>query len=419
MRKCAALLMVLLIVAGAAFAQIPDGFSVGGWGRADFVPFQGVFPDGGDAKYYTGTGSGWGAGYTGLNFQFNAVDGRIGGQFELGTNGNVEPTVGDNLHIWVKPFGSDILYLKVGKFRDGRFRGPGTDNPFQLFIGGPGKNGDAVFQRFAPDGGALFISQPVAGLSIYAQLNPGATINGIGPALNPGAEANDVYKSIQTGIAYNISGIGLARAQYVGNIGGIEGTVISSTTFTGITPNDARIEAAFNLTAVPGLNLDLGIKLPLPVEKDTGLGFDVTYQGNFQANVAGSYTSGDFGLTYGLYAGFGGSLATDISGDKRSDLRPTFNIILTPSFYVAAIDATLGLDAGFKVVGDGDVTLDGGALVNGEESTTFGFGAWVSRNLGKGSIKTGLAYQFPTYGDNGTTGKTAYLSVPVILEISF
>jgi hypothetical protein len=432
--------MVLLIVAGAAFAQIPDGFSVNAWGRADFVPFQGQFPDGGDAKYYTGTGSGWGAGYMGLNFQFNALDGKIGGQFELGTNGDIEPTVGDNLHVWVKPFGSDILYLKVGKFRDGRFRGPGTDNEFQGFIGGPGKDGDSVFNRFEPDGGALFVSQPIAGLSIYAQLNPGATINGIGPALDPGAEANDVYKKIQTGFAYDISGIGLIRAQYVGNTGDITPAtaakfVLDPDTYTGGPPpvggtssvpgwtyveaesqtiNAARIEAAFKVTAVPGLNLDLGLKLPLPVS-DTIAGTDVTAQDNFQLSVAGDYSAGDFGIAYGLYGAFGGSIAYDIPGADRDDLAPTFDIILTPSLYVAAVDAKVGLDLGFKVAGESTIA----GIDQKDDSTTFGFGAWISRALGKGFVKTGLAYQLPAYASNGTKGQVGYLSVPVILQIVF
>jgi hypothetical protein len=411
--------MVLLIVAGAAFAQIPDGFSVGGWGRADFVPFQGVFPDGGDAKYYTGTGSGWGDAYTGLSFKFNQADGRISGEMDLGAGSSQsnsaadwagKPGIGDNLFIATKPFGTDILYLLVGKTRDGRFRGPGTDGNFQGFIGGPGKDGDAVFNRFEPNGGALFISQPVTGLSIYAQLDPGAgTITGTGAGLGDGVEANDVYKKIQTGFAYDISGIGLARAQYVGNTGKV---TLSGGHYTWA---PARIEAAFKLTAVPGLNLDFGLKLPLPAKGDVGT-YEATIQDNFQVAVAGSYTSGDFAVTYGLYGGFGGSLATDVPGSTRLDMNPTFNLILVPSFYVAAIDAKLGVDLGFKVVGEGDFIV---ASV-GNESTTFGVGAWAERNLGKGSIKAGLAYQFPPYtGTNGTVNQTGVLSVPVILEISF
>jgi hypothetical protein len=472
MRKCAALLMVLLIVAGAAFAQvadeeavsdtvtysqIPEGFSVGGWGRAVFVPLQGVFPDGGDAKYYSGVGSGWGRAYTGVSLKFSHAEGLISGQLDIsGGTG-----IGDNLFIATKPFRSDILYLLVGQVRNNDYRGPGTDNEFQGYIGGPGKDGDAVFNRFEPNGGALFISKPVPGLSIYAQLDPGAsTITEITPALKNAVEANNVYKRIQTGFAYDISGIGLARAQYVGNTGDFtitngkftfdpdtyDGSIpLLPTTGTSsvdgwkytagsVKPNPARIEAAFKVTAVPGLKLDLGLKLPIPVKKDDilGLGYDVTFQDNFQVAVAGDYTSGDFKLGYGLYAGFGGSFAIDATGATRQDLQPTFNLILTPSFYVAAVDATVGLDVGFKVKGDGDFALsDTGTVSRGtitamragtatvENSSTFGIGAWINRNLGKGDIKTGLAYQFPTYGENGTVGEIGYLTVPVVLTISF
>jgi hypothetical protein len=408
--------MVLLIVAGAAFAQVPDGLKISGSGTARFVPFQGVFPDKGDAKYYTGVGTSWGVANTGINFVFTALDGRVGAKtgFEFGSTATGTADIKDvvavgDVYTWVKPFGTDILEINVGRLRDGRFRGPGTDGDFQGYIGGPGKDGDAIFNRFEPEGGALFVSQPVAGLSLFAQLDPGwNTFNSHLP-LGGGKEANDVYKKIQIGFAYEITGIGLARAQYVGNTGKV---TLSGGHYTWA---PASIEAAFALNAVPGLVLDFGLKLPIPAKSDVG-GFEATIQKNFEANLAGSYTAGDFSLTYGLYGGFGGSLATDVPGSTRLDMNPTFNIILVPSFKVAAIDATVGLDAGFKVVGEGDFIVDG----VGDESTTFGAGVWISRNLGSGSIKTGIAYQFPPYtGTNGTVGKTAYLSVPIMLSASF
>jgi hypothetical protein len=176
----------------------------------------------------------------------------------------------------------------------------------------------------------------------------------------------------------------------------------------------ARIEAAFKLTAVGGLNLDVGVKLPIPVRETVG-GVDKVYQDNFQLAVAGDFKAGDFGITYGLYGAFGGSLATDVAGASRDKFSPTFDLIVVPSFYIAGIDATVGADVGFKVKGASTT----GTTKNTDQETIFGFGGWISRNLGKGSIKTGLAYQLPAYTDNGTIDQPAYLSWPIILEVSF
>jgi hypothetical protein len=407
MKKLIALLMVLLI-AGAAFAQIPDGFKVGGWGRADFVPFQGEFTDDSDVDpvYWTGVGSGWGPAYMGLDFSFTAADGRVAGQaFFSGGNG-----VGDNLNIAVKPFGSDILYIKVGKMRDGRFRGPGNDGNFQGFIGGPGKNGDSVFQRFAPDAGALFISQPVTGLSLFAQFSHPENLTAIGPLLGGGQEAKDTYKKIQAGLAYDIAGIGLARAQWFGNT--MEITADPAATY-GFTATPARIEAAFKLTAVENLSLDFGIKLPIPVKEEIG-NLDYTWQDNFQVNAVATFKAGDFGITGSLYTGFAGSLAVEGQSD-RSDFNSNVDILLIPSFYLAGLDATVGADVGFRVTGESSIN----GSKQSDEGTIFGFGGWISRDLGKGLIKTGLAFQFPQYGSNGSQGNTSYFSWPIILEVSF
>jgi hypothetical protein len=409
-------------VTGAVFAQVPDGLSFGGWGRADFVPVQGVFVKDLDPVFLTGVGSGWGPAYTGINIRFSAADGRIGGGADIG-RGTGGPANGDELNIWAKPFGSDILEIKVGQTRDGRFRGPGTDGNFQGFIGGPGHNGDAVFQRFAPNAGALFVSKPIENLSIFAQLDTGKALTGIGPGIkiddgdadadDPlGAKAKDIYKKIQAGFAYDISGIGLLRAQWVGDSMDITDVTFSATKieFKG---HPARVEAAFKLTAIEGLNLDVGFKIPLPINDDESLGgAEVTYNDNFQVAVAGDFKSGDFGIAYGLYGGFGGKTAVKDGKDSKKNL--TFDVIVVPSFYVAAIDATVGADVGLKAKGESTIGGDG----QKDQEIVFGLGGWISRDLGKGSIKTGLAYQLPPSKDN-TAEATSYFSWPIILEVSF
>jgi hypothetical protein len=432
MKKLIALFTVLLIVTGAAFAQIPDGLTIGGWSRSDFAVVQGQFHESGDNVFRTGVGSGWGPAYMGVVFTFAEAEGRIGGQAEIGW-GNGSFQQGDALYAWAKPFASDILKIYIGSFNQEEFRGPGTDHEFDQWIGGPGKSGDWVFNRIAPRGGALFLSKPIEGFSIYASVNPGwNTLTAINTLSGP--EANDIYKKIQAGIAYDIPGIGLARAQYVGDTMDVRNSVgtwaadLDNGNFAYTPPTStyvvtpSKIEAAFLLKALEGLTLDIGIKLPLPIKKDDTIFApwpsvaDWTIQDNFQVNVAGNFKAGDFGVRFGLYSGFGGSVTNNDANFDRQDMTPFFQLTAGPNFYLAGLDSTIGVDASLKVVGEGDVTIswDQGA----EKTTDFGFGAWISKDLGKGSIKTGVSFVFPTYKDN-TNGTYSTLSWPIILELSY
>jgi hypothetical protein len=179
------------------------------------------------------------------------------------------------------------------------------------------------------------------------------------------------------------------------------------------TYNNARIEAAFQLTAVENLLLDASVKIPIPVKDDDR---DVTHQDNFQIAVAGDFTSGDFSIGYGLYGAFGGRTAWGSGSTAQSSkLNPTFDIIVIPSFYVAAIDAKVGAHVGLKAEGK-STTL---GVRNDDQSTILGLGGWISRKLGKSEIKTGLAYQFPKYGENGSKGETGYFTWPIILTLDF
>jgi hypothetical protein len=472
MKKLIALFTVLLIVTGAAFAQVADGISIGGGAQLIFAPVQGQF--GNDRAYFGAGLGGWGAN---VNVTFAAADGRVGGQakFDRGTNTAKYTSVVDsgNVNAWVKPFASDILYVKVGKYEHDDFRGKvGTDSNFHSFIGGPGKGPDRIFQRLnarGTGGGGLVVIKPVSGLSLFADIGTGwGTFTKGVTADTPKNGGQDTYKNIQAGIAYDISGIGLFRAQWVGNTMDIVagkptryeidpatyngqsypsagGSTVGWKLVKGDTNpyvfNPARIEAAFNLKAVEGLNLDLSVKVPIPVEKEIprsvgGIDFNakVVHQDNFQLAAAGEYKAGDFGVVLGLYGEFGGSIAVGsvpaVIAESapngylsKAKLAPSFNIIATPSFYVAAVDATVGADVGFAVTGKGTrpgwLNTLGTWSVADEETTTFGFGGWIKRDLGKGSIKTGLAYQLPAYGAKGTVDEVSYLTWPIILEYSF
>jgi hypothetical protein len=377
----------------------------------------------------------------GFSLNYTGADARIGGTASFIWGGNGATFKDDNLYIWAKPFG-DLLQVNVGSFNWEALRGPGTDGDFDTWINGPGANGDAVFQRVQPRGGVLFLSKPIEALSIYISLDPGyMTFSKNYPLSGP--EANEVYRKITAGFGYDIAGIGLARAQYIGDTsdvtwgGGFTGNLdmdelskgnwVVTYAPTVLTINAPRIEAAFKLTAVEGLTVDLGGKIFLPVEED--IGWDVTFQKNFELNAAGNFKAGDFGVQFGVYTSFGGSVVTDQTGVDRMNFAPTFRLTLGPNFYLAGLDATLGVELGLKVKGDekipdnwgpvGITTAQSyGLIASGGKTTDFAFGAWISKDFGPGHIKTGLSYAFPTYADT-KANTAAYFSWPIILELGF
>jgi hypothetical protein len=432
MKKLIALFTVLLIVTGAAFAQYPDGLTIGGWGRTDFAVVQGQFPESGDPTYVTGVGSGWGPAYMGFNLNYTALDGRMGTTVSIAF-ANVatgDAVKDDNLYIWAKPFGSDILKIYIGSFNEEEFRGYNPlDNDFSGWVNSGVSNKDRIFTRIQPRGGALFLSKPTEGLSVYASVDPGyITLSSIIPSWSsttnswsggPGAIAGDVYKSIQAGLGYEISGIGLARVQYIGGTGSphVAGLVPvgNTATYTGITYNAPVIEAAFKVTALEGLTLDIGGKIPIPGKENNTAWGDLTVQDNFQLNLAGDYKAGSsFGVNFAVFGTFGGSVVSDQQNSERLNNAPTFDLEIEPYFFLAGLDSTLGVAMTLGIIGDGEIV----PADKTKESTNFALGAWISRNLGPGNIKTGLSYVFPTYRDSkfGTAG---YFSWPIIMSLGF
>jgi hypothetical protein len=241
----------------------------------------------------------------------------------------------------------------------------------------------------------------------------GGKIDG-GLVSNP---SEDVYKSIQVGAGYEIAGIGLVRAQYVGGTNKItppgQGTEPTPPTTT-----YSRLEAAFRLTMVQGLDLDIGAKIPLPVSEDIGSD-TYTYQKPFTIAAGANFTLGDLGILGRVDVNVGEYYKSD--SIDQVDLASNINVHLVPSYYLAAIDAKLGVELGLEVIGetkvDGKVTQ---ITVPGEDDNggvNFGFGLWVDKSLGKGNVKTGIGYRIPTKINNAP--KDGVLTLPVVITYSF
>ena len=458
MKKIFGLSLVLVLVSSAAFAQVADGISVGGWGRAVFAPLISVTPhekgklpgvkdDGspykeGDGELFGGTGVSW-ANAADIEVSISGSTDTVGFQFGIaalpGQNGlfgaNMSDISGgnpdfkfvsipigltDNNNVWVKPFSNDWLTIKVGSYNVDDLRGKITDHPtngfenFALAAGGE----DDIFARFAARAdspGAALYSKPVdplfIGLHFKAAHLPGITSSDY----EKETKLINMFRGIQAGIGYNIEGIGLARLQFIGDPNKVGNPVING---------------AFQLTAVENLNLDLGFKISLPytvTEDDStyglsGAGKDTVINNGHGVSLGATYSNSGFSIF--------GRVDTVINGnyEEPDGVDPSYEglllkFLLTPSYDLGP--AIVGLTFGLNL--QGASTMAGEAEDQGlTDWSQIGFGAFVKKGFGNGAIVAGVGIKLPkTYGetDVAKNGKQAnevtVVSIPVILEYSF
>ncbi len=226
--KTAVVALAMLLVASVAFADV----SIGAWGRMDFYPAASAGKD-----IVTKLGPGWG-GNGRVGFNIHGTSDNLGFQTFITTDPHASPGYGDQTKIYLKF--NDMFLLQYGIVEVDNLRGK---------IGGMNVIGtseeDDIFTRFKPNSGAVLSVTPVDGLFIGLAVTTGD--NFYGPEL-----AEKTYKGIQAGAGYEIDDIGLIRAQYIGSKD--DG-------------DNGKIQAAFQLTAVDSLNLDLGGTIGLN-EKD-------------------------------------------------------------------------------------------------------------------------------------------------------
>jgi hypothetical protein len=438
MKEFIALFIVLAVLAALDFAQ-DAGITFSGWGRGIFAPIQLVDPDEGDAKVYAGVGKNWGP-YPRAGFSVKGDAEYVGFRADLfvlegGLTAGGGVPVGDNAYIWAKPW--NFLKVNVGKFKDDTLRGKISDTTFSGGITLGMHAEDDIFTRFSGDGrGAeIALTPPIEGLYIAALVNAGDFLG------SDTREAKYVYEKIQVGAGYEIANIGHARAQFVGGSGLLP--TLDEDTFEdlakGVVPTaDApRVEIAFALTAVENLLVDLGAKIWFPATKVLDRVLD-NKTGEWIYNEPGdqnatttpdngaSYTNPigiSVGATYDLDAfKIFGRIDTQIGASYKDDDNGEFksgfylNAHLEPSYNLGF--ATIGADIGFQLnpeLTSDDITLDEGGI-------EFGLGAWIEKDLGNGSIKTGIGVQLPTdahKNDDFTTKNALVLTIPVILTYWF
>jgi len=477
MKKFVIMALITMMVAGAAFAQLADGISVNAWGRVMFTPLRvfgaekaaGETPDEvvswvnkgtydldtdtgkivqdddwqpeikkNKTTATVGTGASWGGAQARVDFRINGGTDYVG--FSVASNaesGNLG-SHDNGYHIWVKPTGTDILKITAGAFVDETLRGKvgNLDGGFSnVLVGREVPEEDSIFQRFGASGGnestwlktpnAFMISSaPVEGAYIGI-LVPGARDPSWSDDIGGTTKAMDAYRFMHIGAGYNIDGIGHVRAQWIGGwFGKIDlekvGDDYADQKYD-VLPgsNPARIEAAFALTALDNLLVDLGAKFWLPIsdkdgEKKESNGVHVGLGANFRADA--------FAIGAHIDADLGGYSRSD-KDDKSSNGLESLRIGLVPTYDLdfATVGASLAM-----LVGTNGKDYDGEKIKGSD--MRLGFGGFISKGLAGGSLKAGLAYSTATIKSgyeepsgvsiNGASGRGVF-QIPVILEYAF
>jgi hypothetical protein len=475
MKKFIALSISSILLSSAAFAQIADGISIGVEGEAALVPLiatqalpeQDPSVDADDGGQYThfGHSDSGGPNYVQVNVAGENPEGTLGfaadlrvyGANSLDLSTATLPatlpgywTVDTKANVWIKPFESDLLKITLGSFNDDTLRGKVGDSNWYAFTTGSG-GPDDIFTRFKGRNGALLSSAPIEGL--YIGILAGS--DGVNLfdfwAIQP--EAKTVYQFVQGAVGYTIEDIGLVRAQYVGKAVGISAASVPATATTpweileeldkaGLTYS--RAELAFALTAVDGLVIDLGGKVPF-LAKDSGpavtldptastptpSGIDeAIYQAPYSVSLGAEFAAGDFKITGRVDSAFGSTYETIALGTtaRKIEAGPEIGVLLVPEYTLSAIDEnlTIGVDISALIHGDTKETISGTAITwaGGFE---LGFGLWAQKNVSNGYIKAGLGYKLQSVKYANRSDASAYddvysqgqLSIPIIVGFEF
>jgi hypothetical protein len=295
MKRFLVLLIVAVLLVPAAFADV----KVGGWGRVYTQVFQ---MDGGDASIDQKPG--WNGGGVRARFDVIGSSDQIGFAVEVNTDvpmgnyygGNIG--LGDRVFIWIKPV--DMLKISAGRVGTvdtlrGKF---GSSHGSGVEYHGGGDFQDNIFARGRVNSGLILELSPVEGLNIIASMEIGDSV------------ALEDFTSIGIAAGYNIEGIGLIRAQYIG-----EGMILGS----------EDINFAFALTAVEGLLVDLGVKIDVSdAEDDPTIAIGASYMVSDALKISTSdkITLGDDVIVALFLEGSYSLGAISIVLDVAADLTP-------------------------------------------------------------------------------------------------
>lgn len=393
-----------LMFAGAIMAATAQ-VTVGGSVDMSVVPFQ-------FGQAYDNDSSFMGAGIGGIlhnngpriRLDTRAVNAEHGFGFRvrfegIANSGTGNPTarVENFLQAWWSP--TEWLRLDAGRFDDDRLRGRVGDDEMSMFSLHMFDH-DQIFNRIRMRNGFMVSSTPAEGLLLAVGLrhlvnndNQAPT----GPYLVTTRSRNgDVWRNIHAAVGYTIDGVGLVRAQYIGDMN----TAIAD-----------RVEVAFALTAVDGMVLDIGGKVPFAFDIAGG----VERQNNFGASLGVRYDLGGVPLELAarVDALFGGG---DTGAGFETSAAPVINAHLWPSFDLDF--ARLLLNFGVEWIGAETHTAAGTTTTTADGGLRLGVGLSLQRNLfGNSRVRGGVAYRFA--GEVNGVQERGVFTIPLFFEYSF
>jgi hypothetical protein len=296
MKKAVLIIAALVIFTGVAFSQA----TIGAWGRGVFCVLGGGM-EGEEILIAEHASWGWS---TRVGVTISATSDNVGFQLDFnGDGGGIG--AGDQQKIWVKPI--DMLTVTIGRSYDDTLRGNACFGAWDWLRYNVIDGEDAIFSRVGITGQSNIeiALAPAEGAYVFA------ATNGIlgGDAEVSGMEA---ATKAQFGLGYTISGIGQIRLQYVGEAKYGK-------------PDSGYVNAAFKLTMVEGLLVDLG-------------GFVWTEEDQKTAD-----------MKFAVYAKYGmDALTIHVYGD------------------ITLFNSDLDLDPAFTIAGGLDYNLEGGLSVNAD-----------------------------------------------------
>jgi hypothetical protein len=452
-------ILITLVLSAYILTNAFSGeFNWSAWGRGVFTPI--AFDDQ-DSSVSAATATWQNYPRVGFSLAGTAESGRIGFIADFQWDGSIENIIGENAKVWAKPF--PFLKLTVGKFNEDDFRGTiGTTEFTSWLIPAGGKDEDGIFDRFQATAGAHIAFAP-------ASEQFGGVLNGLfveaAVGSSPGniranrnlydLNAADVYRAVQVGIGYQIPSVGFFRAQFVGNNrkqlkSNDDNYPVGAQLMEGLTMPDSMkrdadmIQAAFQLTALDNLNLDIGLKYQLPYTADTAFtvypalrpnpplenidGTEVTVQRPFIAALGAKYQWNNLSVLGRIDFASGETLEQE--GSYKIIGGMSLAVWLIPAYRINS-EIRTGIDIGFAMHQiDKQEKYSVTADLSGSDYTDCGIGPWVELNLGGGTLKTGLMVMLPSsprYAYNpghtvawkDTFSGEPVLSIPVSLTYSF
>jgi hypothetical protein len=419
-----------------------DLFKMSAWGRVVVAPLS--ISEGGSsvsASTFTGTT----LPSIGVKIAGTAESGKIGFNLEPGFTVDFSNNlayvrvadVGGNAKVWAKPF--DFLKLTSGWFSEDDFRGAiGTTEFASWLLPNSGKDEDAIFTRFRATLGAHFKLEPL--FFLESEWNGLVVEGAFGSSKSPlgsgtgdmranrnliDLSAADVFRRMQVGLGYTLPEIGFLRVQFIGNnrtqlridYTNAAGTDAGQTMAYGLsTSGDADVlEAAFKLTAIGGLVVDVGAKIPLRYTTETGFtvypalypndaqvtfdGMERIVQKPYCVSAAANWTP-SFLESLNVIARVDASLGGSVEAPSQYKIffGADVGAWLLPS-YKLSDELKVGVDLGMELrQRDQWQQPIGKEIISYTEGSGFfdlGAGSWIELALGGGRIRAGAIAMLP------------------------